>query len=436
MAVTPVVAIIGRPNVGKSTLFNRLVGARSAITASESGTTRDAVSGYVTWGRHNFVLTDTAGFDAPSGEIESQAQEQLKDAISGSNLILVVVDATTMATSEDRAAAKMALKSKKPVILVMGKSDIKGAGTDFDALGIKQQIAVSAIHGQGSGDLLDAIIKHLPATPADNEMGILTISLLGRPNVGKSSLLNTLSGKSEAIVSDVAGTTRDVRLASITYHGQRIQLLDTAGLRRRGKITRGVEKFSTVRTASAIESSDVAIMVMDAEELSVAGDQHITGMVKDAGKGLVLAVNKWDLPEKEDKTQDRLTRRLSRDFVFVPWAPLVFTSATTKLHTDQLLKLATEIYQRRKQTLPTGPLNRVIEVLVRKHPPAGIGNIQPKINYVTQTGTSPTELTFFCSHPEDIHFSYKRYLENGLREAYDFTGTPIILKFRSKRRGE
>lgn len=430
----PTVAIIGRPNVGKSTLFNRLIGTRRAITASRSGTTRDVVSGNVSWGRHNFILTDTAGFDAPEGEIESQAQEQLQQAVKGASLVLVVVDATTMATNEDQAAARLALKSKKPVILVMNKADDKGAGDNFGRLGIKQRLPVSAIHGSGTGDLLDAVVKHLgSARPADVQ-GTVRLALLGRPNVGKSSLLNALVKRQEAIVSDVPGTTRDVRITNISYKDQQIQLLDTAGLRRRGKIEGGVEKFSTIRTAAAIASADVCAVIMDATELAVAGDQHITGMVKDAGKGLILVVNKWDIPEKDDKTQAHLARRLAHDFEFVAWAPLVFTSATTNLHTDQLLELALEIHGRRAQELPTGPLNRVLEELIRKHPPAGSGNVQPKINYVTQTGTNPPTFTLFSSHPRDIHFSYKRYLENGLRAAYDFIGTPITLEFRAKRK--
>jgi len=430
----PTVAIIGRPNVGKSTLFNRLIGTRRAITASRSGTTRDVVSGNVSWGRYNFVLTDTAGFDAPDDEIESQAQEQLQEAVKSANLVLVVVDGTTMATNQDQAAARLALKSKKPVILVMNKADDKGAGDNFERLGIKQRIPVSAIHGSGTGDLLDAIVKHLGSAQPSESQGSLRLALLGRPNVGKSSLLNALVKRQEAIVSNVPGTTRDVRITNINYKDHKIQLLDTAGLRRRGKIEAGVEKFSTIRTAAAIASADVCAVIMDATELAVAGDQHIAGMVKDAGRGLILVVNKWDIPEKDDKTQAHLARALAHDFEFVPWAPLVFTSATTNLHTDQLLDLALEIQERRGQQLPTGPLNRVLEEMTRKHPPAGSGNVQPKINYVTQTGVHAPTFTFFASHPRDIHFSYKRYIENSLRLAYDFIGTPITLEFRAKRK--
>jgi GTP-binding protein len=284
--------------------------------------------------------------------------------------------------------------------------------------------------------LLDRITAHLHRVTDEEQSNVLTLALLGRPNVGKSSLLNALVGKAEAIVSATSGTTRDVRAATLEQGDTTIQLLDTAGLRRRGKIESGVEKFSVIRTGDAIDSCDVAILVMDATELGTAGDQHIAGMVKDAGKGLILVVNKWDLPEKDDKTQARVAKRLAADFQFVWWAPLVFTSATTGLNVKKLLELATEIHQRRQQAVATPKLNRTVEELVRKHPPAGLKRLQPKINYATQTGSNPPEFTFFASHHQVLHFSYPRYLENGLRQAYDFAGTPIALIFRSKRRGE
>ncbi|HSX14394.1 MAG TPA: GTPase, partial [Candidatus Saccharimonadales bacterium] len=274
---------------------------------------------------------------------------------------------------------------------------------------------------------------HIAALAPSDQPPLLKLALLGRPNVGKSSILNALCGRSAAIVSEQAGTTRDVRTISLKAHGQNIHILDTAGLRRRGKIVPGTEKFSTIRTAQAIASADICALIMDATELGVAGDQHIAGMVKEAGKGLILVVNKWDAVERDDKTQAHLSRALARDLAFVGWAPLVFTSATTNLHIRQLLELATQIHTRRNQTLATGPLNRVVEDLVRAHPPAGLKGIRPKINYATQTGTNPPEVTFFTSHPRAIHFSYLRYLENGLRSAYDFIGTPIKLEFRSKR---
>lgn len=432
MALTPNVAIIGRPNVGKSSLFNRLTGSRRAITDAGSGTTRDAVTGEVEWGSRRFRLTDTAGLETPAGEIDRQAQAQLRAAVATATVVLVVIEAGTLLTDGDYLAAKLALKSQKPVILIINKADMASASSDFSRLGIADVVKVSSIHGTGTGDLLDLVAARLGRANAPQTIPGLSLALLGRPNVGKSSLLNALNAGGTAIVSDVPGTTRDVTEQVVTDHGTQFRILDTAGLRRRGKIMPGVERFSTARTAGAIEEADVCAVILDATELGTAGDQHIAGMVKDAGKGLILVVNKWDLVEKDDKTQDRLSRRLARDFAFAPWAPLVFTSAETHLHIGELLRLAGEIHARQTTKLPTPKLNRLLGELLAKQPPAGRGRYQPKINYITQTGTLPPTFQVFTSHPEAIHFSYKRYLENGLRAAYDFIGTPIRLEFKSK----
>jgi GTP-binding protein len=265
----------------------------------------------------------------------------------------------------------------------------------------------------------------------DNEA--VSLALLGRPNVGKSSLLNALVGKQQAIVSEVAGTTRDVSTAEVKYHGQTIRLLDTAGLRRRGKIAGGVEKYSSLRTLSAISRADICAIIIDATEPSVAGDQHIAGMAAEAGKGIILVVNKWDAIEKDDKIADKFLHRLQANFAFVSWAPVIFTSATQGLHVTKLFDLTTEIAERRKTTISTGQLNRIIEKLVSKQAPAGLKNRRPKINYATQVDVDPPAFAMFGTYPEMVHFSYKRYLENGLREAYDFTGTPIGVEFRGKR---
>ncbi len=437
MAVTnPIVAIIGRANVGKSSLFNRLVGGRRAITDDAPGTTRDAIYGLVDWGKHHFWLVDTAGLKPSQNELEENIQEQIATVADSADVIVLAIDATTMITSEDRKAAKMALKTGKPVILAISKIDAakKREMDAFERLGVKIMVEVSAIHGQGTGDLLDEVIKFFKPVARPDESNTLRLAILGRPNVGKSSLLNALAGKQQALVSDVAGTTRDVNNITVKYHGRDIEFSDTAGLRRRGKIESGVEKFSSLRTLSAIDASDVSLLLIDASEPSVAQDQHIAGMVDDAGKGLIIIVNKWDVVEKDDRTQAQFLKRLQVDFAFVPWAPVVFTSATTGLNVTKLFDLATEIDARRQTKIATGPLNKTIEALVSKHVPAGLKNRQPKINYATQTGTEPPTFTFFGSHVEFIHFSYKRYLSNSLREAYDFTGTPIRLEFRDKRK--
>ena len=436
MAVTPLVAIIGRPNVGKSSLFNRLVGVRQAITHETAGTTRDANYGSLTWNGRHFLLADTAGMQrGDRGGLETAVQEQIEEIAQIADLLVVVIDAGVMVTKEDQLAARLALKSGKPVVLAVNKIDTAAGGLADapERLGISPIIETSAIHGRGTGDLLDAITAAIAAAPEPPDEQVTTLALLGRPNVGKSSLLNALAGKQQAIVSERAGTTRDVGSIDVTYHGQTLRILDTAGLRRRGKIEGGIEKYSSLRTLAAISRADIAAVVMDAGELSTAGDQHIAGSVIEAGKGLILVVNKWDAVEKETGTQERFTRQLVNDFAFVHWAPLLYTSATQGLNVTRLFELVRQITATRTQTIPTTALNKLVEKMVAKQPPAGLKNRRPKIKYVTQTGTNPPTFTFFSSYPEMIHFSYHRYLENGLREAYDFGGTPIKLEFRGKR---
>jgi GTP-binding protein len=430
----PIVAIIGRANVGKSTMLNRLAGSRTAIVDDRPGTTRDAVYALIHWGKHHFWLADTAGFKSAENELEQNIREQITQVADIAQVIILVVDAGIIITTEDREAARLALKTGKPVILAVNKIDTaaKGVADDFARLGVKAIVPVSAIQGQGSGDLLDQVIGHLKPVDAPPRDNILRLALLGRPNVGKSSILNSLAGKQQAIVSEIAGTTRDVNTISLKYKGREIEVSDTAGLRRRGKIERGVEKFSSLRTLGAVAESDICILVIDANELAVAQDQHIAGMVEESGKGLILVVNKWDTVEKEDKTQARYLRRLQADYAFIPWAPVIFTSATQGLNVTKLFELATQIDERRQTKIATGPLNKLFEKLLLKHPPAGLKNRHPRINYTTQTGTNPPTFVLFGSNVGFLHFSYKRYLENSLREAYDFTGTPIILEYRDK----
>jgi GTP-binding protein len=283
----PVVAIVGRANVGKSSLFNRLVGMRRSITHETAGTTRDAISGIVSWGAHHFWLVDTAGLKPSENELETHIQEQITEVATSADVIILTVDAGVMITNEDRQAAKLALKTGKPVILALNKIDTaaKGPADTFERLGIKTMVGTSAIHGQGTGDLLDEVIKYLKPMESPEEDNTLRLAILGRPNVGKSSLLNSLAGKQQALVSDIAGTTRDVNVISTKFHGRPVEFSDTAGLRRRGKIEGGIEKFSSLRTISAIAASDVCLLIIDATEPSAAQDQHIAGMVEEAGKG-------------------------------------------------------------------------------------------------------------------------------------------------------
>lgn len=435
MAVTPLIAIVGRPNVGKSTLFNRLAGSRQAITHETAGTTRDANYSGVEWRGSYFTLVDTAGMERADGEIESAVQEQVKQVADIADIIVVVVDAGAEITTDDQAAARLALKSGKPVLLVLGKADTLGnrVPDEFRRLGIQNIIPVSAIHGRGTGDLLDAIVDTLPhRLPAPDTEVPLKLALIGRPNVGKSSLMNSLVGKQQAVVSGIAGTTRDTNASILKYHGRQVEIIDTAGLRRPGKIERGIEEYSALRTLAAIRDADICMLVMDANEGSVATELNLAGQIVDAGKGLILVMNKWDIVEKDDKTQARMAARIQRDFQFVWWAPLVFTSAETGLHVTQLLELTAEIDERRRQNFQTGPLNRLMERLIAKQPPAGLKGKLPKINYITQTGTNPPTFTVFCTYPDLIHWGYKRYMENNMREEYDLVGTPIFLDFKHK----
>ena len=437
MSQIPLVAIVGRPNVGKSSLFNRLSGSRQAITHDSPGTTRDANYNSVDWRGHHFRLVDTAGLAKANGEIEVAAQDQVKQVAELADVLVVVVDAGTMLTTEDQTAARLALKTGKPVILALGKADTLANRhpDEFRRLGISQIVPVSAIHGRGTGDLLDAITEHLTRRDAPEADQPLRLALIGRPNVGKSSLLNALVGKQTAVVSDVAGTTRDTTSTQLKYHGRTMELLDTAGLRRRGRIEKGVEKYSALRTLSAVHPADVVGLVIDANDGVVAGDLNLAGQVLEAGKGLIIIVNKWDAVEKDEHTQAEMTRKLASELQFVWWAPLVYTSAVTGLHVTKLFELAVQIHERREQAIPTGPLNRLFEKLINKQPPAGLKGRQPKLNYATQTGTQPPTITIFCTYPDLVHWSYKRYLENNLRQTYDLTGTPLVLTFKHKHPG-
>lgn len=434
MAVTPIVAIIGRPNVGKSSLFNRLIGQRQAITHESAGTTRDANYGLVSWTGQHAMFVDTAGLHKSQDNLELQAIEQINAVADIASVLVIVVDAGTMLTTEDQEVVKLARKSGKPIILALNKIDTaQGKAMDeFEKLGLKESIETSAIHGRGTGDLLDLVFEHTGNSDEPEGKDGVTIAIVGRPNVGKSSLMNSMLGKQQAIVSDVAGTTRDVNAGAIKYHGVDIHLLDTAGLRRRGKIEAGIEKYSALRTLAAITRCDIAVVVMDCTELGVAGDQHIAGQVIEAGKGLILVANKWDSVEKETGTQERYTRRIQREFAFAPWAPLVYTSATQGLNVTKLFELVLEIHERRSTKIPTGELNRLIEDLTSKQPPAGLKGKQPKVKYATQTDTNPPTFGVHSSYADMVHFSYQRYLENGIRAKYDFNGTPLKLEFKGK----
>ena len=435
----PIVAIVGRANVGKSSLFNAILDRREAIVAREAGTTRDSVTAKAEYKDQHFWLVDTAGIKDPEDEFEFTIQEQITQAADSADVIWVMVEADVPITEEDRRVAKMALKTRKPVFLVINKVD-KAKGRDlsqFDRLGIKPIIRTSTTQTRGIEQLLDTLVGVIPKATQQEDDDRLRIAILGRPNVGKSQLFNTLAKKQQAIVADRAGTTRDVNRAVIRYQGREIELLDTAGIRRSGKIGVGIERFSVIRALSAIEQADVVLLLMDVNELNVQLDQKIAGMIKDAGKGLILVVSKWDdVKDKDPFTRDILAPQIAANYDFVPWAPLIFTSSVTGQNVTKLFDLAQDIDKQRQKRIPTAELNKWLRQAVDTHPPAGLKNRAPKLNYMVQEHDNPTPaFKIFGSHTKFVHWSYRRYLDRRLREKYGYEGTPIQLWFIEKHVG-
>ncbi|MDB5181437.1 MAG: engA [Candidatus Saccharibacteria bacterium] len=436
----PIVAIVGRANVGKSSLFNAILERKEAIVAREAGTTRDSIMAKAEYGENQFWLVDTAGIKDPEDDFEFTIQEQIIQAADSADVIWVVVESDVPVTEEDRRVAKMALKSRKPVFLVVNKID-KAKGQDltqFLKLGVKDIFHTSTTQGRGIDQRLTKLVEVIPQVTELEDDNRLHIALLGRPNVGKSSLFNSLAKKQQAIVADKAGTTRDVNRAIVKYHEREMEIMDTAGIRRSGKIEVGIEKFSVVRALAAIEQSDVCLLLMDANELNTALDQKIAGMVKEAGKGLILVVSKWDTIKNEEGetdpfARDRIAAEIAQTYDFVPWAPLIFTSAVTGQNVTKIFELVTEIVEERKKRIPTVQLNKFLREMIDKHPPAGLKNRQPKLNYMVQETDNPTPaFKIFSSHTQYIHWSYRRYLERGMRERWSFTGTPVQIWFIEK----
>lgn len=430
----PIVAIVGRANVGKSSLFNTIIGEREAIVAREPGTTRDSIVAKAGFGAHQFWLIDTAGLKTAEDDFEFTIQEQITQAADSADVILVVVEANVMVTEEDRRVATLALKSRKPVILVVNKTDknTRVRLEDYLKLGIKPIVGTSTTQRQGIEELLGEITTDLPKAKIKETPGQVRIAIVGRPNVGKSQLFNTLAKKQQAIVADRAGTTRDVNRTTVNFMAQSIELLDTAGIRRNGRIEVGVERFSVIRSLAAIEQADICFLLIDANELSVQLDQKIAGLVKEAGKGLVIVVSKWDSVDKDAYTRDKMAPQIVHDFNFVPWAPLVFTSSVTGQNVAKLFEIALDITKARTQKITTPILNRWLRACVDSHPPAGLKNSYPRLNYITQTDDTTPSFKVFGSHTKLLHWSYKRYLERQIREAYGFEGTPVRFYFSEK----
>ncbi len=438
----PIVAIVGRPNVGKSTLFNRLVGERRAIVQDEPGTTRDRVYGTTDWGGLEFTVVDTGGLlddqeisHATLSEIARHTQDQATSAIAEADVIVFVVDAKAGLTAGDHEVADILRRTDKPTILAANKADSldrRDAAVDFYNLGLGEPIAISSYHGGGTGDLLDRVVEALPEAEEELETEGPRIAIAGRPNVGKSRLLNSLLGQERAIVSDVPGTTRDSLDTVIEWAGQPLTLIDTAGIRRRGRVEQGIERFSVLRSMRAIDRCDVVLLVIDSVEGFTAQDLHIAGYVEEQKKGMVLVVNKWDLVEKDSHTMDEYRDKAKSALDFMPYVPLVFISAKFGQRVQQVLETALIVVGEREKRVSTGSLNKLLKDAVAKHPPASRPGKWLKFFYATQADASPPTFVFFCNDPEHIHFSYRRYLENELRGEYGFVGSPIRMSFRSR----
>ncbi len=437
----PLVAIVGRPNVGKSTLFNRFTESQQAIVHDESGVTRDRVYGEVEWNGRIFSLVDTGGLVPRSAERFEQAiREQVHIALEETDVILFVVDVITGITDLDQEIAALLRKTNKPVLVMANKADNQQRRWEapvFYQLGLGDVHPVSGTNGMGTGDLLDAVVEALPpeaSSQEDDER--LRIAIIGRPNVGKSLMTNTLLGEDRSIVTEISGTTRDAIDSVFKYHGEEIVLVDTAGLRKRTRVTENVEFFSTLRTERAIRDCDVAVLLLDATLGLEAQDIKVLKEAEELRKGLVIGVNKWDLVEKETNTARDYERAIKGRLQTLDYVPVVFVSALTKQRVYKLLDVALDVAQQRTKRISTSALNTVMQEAIARHHPPTYRNQYVQIKYVTQVRSNPPVFAFFCNHPQGVKESYKRYLENRLRVAFGFEGVPMALVFRSKSKQE
>lgn len=448
----PIVALVGRPNVGKSTLFNRLTGERKAIVDDIPGTTRDRLMSEAEWTGRPFYVIDTGGIDPSVGgrtplsvgsanfieEIKAQAEIAIEDA----DTILFVVDAIAGVTPADQEVAEILRRKQKtingelvpPILLVANKADSKTFREDvyqFYELGMGEPFAVSAVHGTGTGDLLDALVATFPEDLEKEEDDSVKIALVGKPNVGKSSLLNRLIGKERMIVSSIPGTTRDAIDSKMEVDGLPITLIDTAGIRRRGKVEQGVEKYSVLRSMRAIERADVALLLIDAIEGITAQDAHIAGYILEARKSCVVVVNKWDAIEKDNHTMVAFTEQIRKDLNFMDYVPLLFISAKTGQRVEQVIPMALKVQEERLARMTTPALNRIIQHVQDMHTPSRAGRVF-KMYYGTQVRSDPPTFLIYCNEPKLAHFTFIRFIENTIREEYPFTGTPIFIVFKKR----
>ena len=447
MSEKALVALVGRPNVGKSTLFNRIVGRRLAVVSDVAGTTRDRLYADAEWGGVAFTIVDTGGIEvtegrntAPLSEDSEQflplIRQQAVIAMQNADVIVQVVDGQTGITAADREVASILRQAKKPVIVAANKlesSKLWDTAYEFYELGLGEVFAVSALHGAGTGDLLDAIAESIPPSDPDEEEDTsVKIAILGRPNVGKSTLLNKMIGEERVIVSPIAGTTRDAIDEKIRWHGQDFTIIDTAGIRRRGKIDQGIEKYSVLRAIKTLRRADVALLLIDGEEGVTAQDAHIGGMLVEENVGVILVVNKWDAVEKDTHTMPAYETDVRRELAFLSYAPLLFISAETGQRVNKILETVMAVQEARHTRLSTSEMNDLMRDIIAHHPPPTKAGTQLKFYFATQVAVAPPTFVFFVNRPEMLHFGYERYMENRIRERYPFTGTPIRLLFRGR----
>lgn len=435
----PIVALVGRPNVGKSALFNRLVGERLAVVADVPGTTRDRQYGEAEWAGRSFTVVDTGGIMAvPSDDLTAQVQAQAQLAMREADVIVFLVDVLAGITPDDYELADILRRSDKPVILAVNKADNaerRLAANEFYALGLEQLFAISALHGTGTGDLLDAVVESFPPAVEEEKPGErIGIAIVGRPNVGKSSLLNAILGQDRSIVSPIPGTTRDAIDTELAWRGQDITLIDTAGIRRRGAIEPGIEKYSVLRALRAINRADVVLLVLDATQGVTAQDAHVAGYILEEHKSVVVVVNKWDLAGKEPGAEGEFRKLVQETLKFLPYVPILFVSALRRRGIAAVVDTALRVREARFQRLATGELNNVVRDALAAHSPPSKWGQRLRIYYATQARVDPPTFVFFVNDTRLVHFSYERYLENKIRERYPFEGTPIRLQFRGHAR--
>lgn len=439
----PVVAIVGRPNVGKSTLFNKLIGSRLSIVDDTPGVTRDRIYGDCEWLNHNFLLVDTGGIEPYSNDvILSQMRTQAEIAIETADVIILVTDLKCGVVASDIEVASMLQKSNKPIVLCVNKCDSIGAPDpefyEFYNLGLGDPIAVSSVHGHGTGDLLDEVIRYFPEE-ADDEFDdeeVINVAVIGKPNVGKSSLINKISGTQRAIVSNIAGTTRDTTDTYIENKYGKFNFIDTAGLRRKSRVNDSIEKYSIIRARMAVERANVCVIMIDAVEGFTEQDSKVAGIAIEQGKACIIAVNKWDAVEKDGNTMKEYRNKLAVDFSFMSYAPVIFISAKTGIRIDKLYETIVYVHSQNSMRISTGKLNEVLGVATaRVQPPTDKGK-RLKIYYMTQASTRPPTFVFFVNNSELFHFSYQRYLENQIREIFGLDGTPVRFLIRERNEGK